>query len=129
MIELLGVRAEEGLERAERQRVHQDADVRHAAGLLGLGVEPRPQCRQELGPVAVVGRVHVDEQRLAPVGRDVCLDLVDVGHALAPIEVDAGDVVAGGRQRLGRRLAEAAAGTEDEGPRLSGVGHGGRSPA
>ena len=50
------------------------------------------------------------------------LDLLDVGHALAPIEMDAADVVAGRRQRHGRRLAEAAARAKDQRPRLSVVG-------
>jgi hypothetical protein len=51
------------------------------------------------------------------------LDLLDVGHALPPIEVDAADVVAVGGQGQRRRLAEAAARAQDQRPALAVVTH------
>ena len=118
----LRVLGEERHERTERERVHDDADV----GMPSLGdrpVEPLANGGQRGGPLLVVGRVHVDVERLGAGRLDRRLDLVDVGKGRPEVEMDADDLVAGLRERDRGRLAHARRATEDQGPALAVVGH------
>ena len=79
------------------------------------------QLGQDACPLLIVRGIAVDEQRLATGGRDARLDLFDVGHALAPIQMHAADVVARLGEGHGRRLAKAAARAQDQRPWLAVV--------
>ena len=114
------VLGEERLQRPERQRVQHHANVRPVAG---ASVKHCQQLSDNARPLLVIGGIDVEEQRLSAMRSDLGLDLFDMSHVLAPVEVHAADVVAGGGQRQRRGFAKAAAGTQDQPPALPLVGH------
>ncbi len=75
------------------------------------------------GPLLVVGRVHVDVDRLGARGLDRRLDLLDVGERRPEVEMDPAMLVAGLRERDGGRLPHPGRSPQDERPALAVVGH------
>jgi len=86
--------------------VHDDANVRVAAR-FARGLEALAQLVQRVGALLVVRRVHVDVQDLRAGLLKIGLELGDVLEARPEVEMDAADVVAGGRERPRSRLAHA----------------------
>ncbi len=94
-------------------------------GALGASlVEPGPERRERGRALLVVGRVHVDEQRLRAGLGDPRLDLLDVGESRPEVEMDPRDPVAGAGQGQRGRLAHARRCAEDQRPALAVVCHG-----
>ena len=127
----------DGLERVQLQSaiVRQALNVQQAGALQLLptppsGPNPGPAVAMEgvedLLALELVGRVHVEEERLGARGLDLPDDPLDVGHRALAVEMDAADVHAAAGELEGRRFAEAAGGAEDQGPLAFEVAHGGR---
>ena len=86
-------------------------------------LEPGAQRGERGRALLVVGRVHVDVQRLGARRGDLRLDLLDVREGRPEVEVDAADPVARRRERQRRGLAHPGRRAEDQGPSLAVVGH------
>src|ERR1700682_590872 len=73
-------------------------------------------CREDLRPPNVVGRVDVEEFGPAPGCRDFSDDAIDVGLSGFAVQVDSEDVPARPGKSDRARLAEARRGAEHESP-------------
>ena len=110
---------EERLERPEGERVENDVDP----GPAPLGVEDLRHLGDRLGPLLVVGGVHVEEDGLRPGGGDLPRDPLDVGLGRLAVEVDAEDVASRPGEGEGRRLRRIRRRPRGRGP-TSGLPHG-----
>jgi hypothetical protein len=93
-----------------------------AAGLSPF--ESLPERSEDLCALLVVGRVGVEEVRLASERLDPRADLLHVAHAGAPVQVHARDVVPVLGEGQSGCLTETAAGAQDQRPALAFVSHG-----
>ncbi len=118
----LRVLGEERLQGAEGERVHDDPQVRRPPGCPRLR-EALRETREGGGALLVVGRVHVDEDRLGPGRRDGRLDLLDMLEAGPEVQVDPEDPVARPGQGQPRGLSHAARCAENQRPALAVVRH------
>jgi len=80
------------------------------------GLEFRSHRVHDAAPLALVRRIHVEEQVPTSVALDLRLDFLDVLQACLAIEVNAGYVVPGSGQRAGTGLAEPTRRAEDQRP-------------
>ena len=74
----------------------------------------------------IIGSIHVEEEGSLSLRFDCCFDSLDAFEASLAVEMHPGYVVAGLGKRSGRCVAEAARGTEHQGPswcRRLCVGH------
>ena len=92
--------------------MQEHADRSRLAALLEHALHGRRRLRALLG----VGRVDVEEHRLAPEGADLAGDALGVGERRLAVEVDAEDVEPGAGQGQADGLAEAGGGAQDQRP-------------
>ena len=71
---------------------------------------------QRLGPFFRIGGVHVEEEGVSIHPQDFVPDGLRVGQGLLAVEMNADDVHAVPGKGLGRRSAESAGGSENQGP-------------
>src|SRR5439155_16385529 len=69
-----------------------------------------------LAPILVLGRVHIEEDRVTAGIADRVLDVGDVRQRLAPVQMHSVNTVTGTRQLDRDGLAEAAARPQDQRP-------------
>ena len=100
------------LERAEGERVEQHAERAHLAAVL----ENLLHLTGHLAALFLVGRVDVEEDRLAPERPDLTGDALGVGERRLAVEVDAEDVEPRARERQAHRLAEPGGGAQRQRP-------------
>src|SRR5450830_1735145 len=92
--------------------MHDDVD----AGSPALRVEDLRHSGEGLGPLLVVGRVHVEEHGAAPGRLDLLRDAFHVRLRRPAVEVYAEDVAARARERKRGGSPETGGGTENKGP-------------
>ena len=117
-----GIERQVWLERPERQRVQHHPDVGLAAARPGRG-EELADLTDDGAALLVVRGVDVEEARLLALRLDLAADLIGLGLAGLAVEMDPCDVIAPGGESQRGGLAEAAAGAQDERPRLAVVDH------
>ena len=86
------------------------------SGRLTALVEGALDGVEYLGPPVGIGRVHVEEERLAARAPHLAGDTLGVRQGRLPVQVHADDRQAGLGEREARRLPEARRGAEDERP-------------
>src|SRR5262245_6797948 len=109
---------EEGLERAEGQRMEEDGDAR----LRRLAAAGGGDRGHDLAALGVVGGIDVEELGAASRSPNLADDAVDVGLRGLAVEVHAEDVPAGFRQGDRAGLAESGRGAQDESPAYARFG-------
>ena len=92
------------------------------AGPSAFRVQDLRHLGERLGPLLLVGGVHVEEHRPGPGGFDPLGDALHVRERRPAVEVHAEDVAPASRERERAGFAEAGRGAEDERP-VAVAGH------